>query len=372
MTFPTVERPVYVVGGGPAGLATAIAMRLEGLPVKVADCAHPPIDKSCGEGLMPDTISALKTLGVELPEHAGYPLKGITFIDNDRTVTADFSGSIARGLRRITLHKLLARRAQDVGVELLWGVRVERVSGGSIVIDGREYKAAYVIGADGQNSRIRRDAGLSPAHFEQTRYGFRRHYRIAPWSNYVQLYWGSRCQLYVTPVAPDEVGVALISDDPHLRLDGALAQFPELRRRLEHVEHASKEMGSITASRNLRNVRRTNIALVGDASGSVDAITGEGMSLAFQQALALAAACKAGDLFQYELAHRELRQRPGVMAGSMLLLARHEELRRRAFASLSRRPEMFQRLLAIHIGESSFKELLSWRLLPLGAAFLTA
>jgi flavin-dependent dehydrogenase len=372
MTFATEERAVYVVGGGPAGLATAIAMRLEGLPVKVADCGHPPIDKSCGEGLMPDTITALGALGIELPENAGYPLKGITFIDNDRTVTADFSSNIARGLRRTVLHELLTRRAKDVGVELLWGARVERVSGGSIVIDGREHQAAYVIGADGQNSRIRRDAGLAPAHFEQTRYGFRRHYRMSPWSNHVQLYWGSKCQLYVTPVAPDELGVALISDDPHLRLSQALMQFPELRERLEGVEHASKEMGSITASRNLRNVRRTNIALVGDASGSVDAITGEGMSLAFQQALALAAACKAGDLFQYELTHRELRQRPSVMAGLMLLLARHEELRRRAFASLARRPEMFRQLLAVHIGESSFKDLLSWQLLPLSAAFLTA
>lgn len=372
MTFPSDARRVYVVGGGPAGLATAIALRVEGLPVTVADCAHPPIDKSCGEGLMPDTIAALKTLGVELPERAGYPLKGITFIDKEYTVTADFSNSTARGLRRTVLHELLTRRANDVGVELRWGARVERLAGTAITIDGRKHERAYVVGADGQHSRIRRDAGLSAARFEQTRYGFRRHYRTPPWSDYVQLYWGRNCQIYTTPVAQDEVGVALISDHPHLRLDSALQQFPALLKKLKGAEHASQERGAITASRNLRNVRRANIALVGDASGSVDAITGEGMSLSFRQGLALAQACKAGDLFQYELAHRELRQRPSAMAGLMLLLARHEGLRRRAFASLVRRPEMFRQLLAVHIGESSFKDLLSWQLLPWGAAFLTA
>jgi flavin-dependent dehydrogenase len=242
----------------------------------------------------------------------------------------------------------------------------------SAVFDGSEHRGAYVIGADGQNSRIRRDAGLAAAHFEHKRYGFRRHYQVRPWSDHVQLYWGRNCQLYITPLAQDEVGVALISDDPHVRLDHALLQFGDLQKRLRHAACTSKEMGSITASRNLRNVRRANVALVGDASGSVDAITGEGMSLSFQQALALAKACKAGDLFQYELAHRELRQRPSAMAGLMLLLARHAGLRRRAFASLARRPQIFRQLLSVHIGEASFGDLLSWQLVPLSAAFLTA
>ena len=47
------EAEVLVVGGGPAGLATAIAARLRGLEVDVLDRRSPPIDKPCGEGLMP-------------------------------------------------------------------------------------------------------------------------------------------------------------------------------------------------------------------------------------------------------------------------------------------------------------------------------
>lgn len=363
---------VCIVGGGPAGLASAIALRLKGFDVTVADCAVPPIDKSCGEGLMPDSIAALQTLGVDIPEHIGYPLRGITFIDKNRTLTGDFSRRTARGVRRTTLHNLLVARAANLGVELLWGARVSLGIGNTLVIDGREHRPAYVVGADGQNSRIRRDAGLSAIRYGQRRYGFRRHYQIPPWSSHVQLYWGRSCQVYITPVAKDEVGVALISQEPKLRLNQALREFPELCRKLEAAPYSSKERGSLTGSRTLRSVCRPGLALVGDASGSIDAITGEGMSLSFQQAIALARACKAGDLSQYEWEHRRLRQRPNVMAGLMLLLARHENLRQRTFESLLRHPEIFKQLLSIHIGEAPFKDLISWRLLPWSAAFLTA
>ena len=53
------ETDVFVIGGGPAGLAAAIAARQQGLRVLVADGAKPPIDKACGEVLMPDAITAL-------------------------------------------------------------------------------------------------------------------------------------------------------------------------------------------------------------------------------------------------------------------------------------------------------------------------
>src|ERR1022692_2180287 len=56
---------LFVIGGGPAGLAAAIAARLKGLNVTLADGARPPIDKACGEGLMPDGLAALRSLGVK-------------------------------------------------------------------------------------------------------------------------------------------------------------------------------------------------------------------------------------------------------------------------------------------------------------------
>ena len=76
---------VFVVGGGPAGLAAAIAARRRGLDVLVADCSAPPLDKACGEGIMPDGLAAARSLGLDL-EAAGYPFRGICFSGGARAV----------------------------------------------------------------------------------------------------------------------------------------------------------------------------------------------------------------------------------------------------------------------------------------------
>jgi|SRR5579872_284506 len=70
---------VFVIGGGPAGLAAAIAARRRGFEVVVADSAQPPIDKACGEGLMPDAVTALARLGVLATISHGFPFHGIRF-----------------------------------------------------------------------------------------------------------------------------------------------------------------------------------------------------------------------------------------------------------------------------------------------------
>ena len=72
---------VFVVGGGPAGLAAAIAARQRGFEVVVADSAQPPIDKACGEGLMPDGVAALGRLGVSATISHGFPFQGIRFVE---------------------------------------------------------------------------------------------------------------------------------------------------------------------------------------------------------------------------------------------------------------------------------------------------
>ncbi len=366
------HRTVCVVGAGPAGLATAIALRREACEVTVIDSAVPPVDKACGEGLLPDSEAVFRELGIEIPHDAGFAFRGIRFADERSTVSADFPQGFAKGLRRTALHEILSRHAKSVGVSLAWNAKHVRLVDGGISTHDGLLKADLVIGADGQNSRIRRQAGLDAVKREKRRYGFRRHYRIAPWSSYMEFYWGAASQIYVTPVAQDEICVAVLSQDPHLRLERALRDFPEVSRRLTDVEPVSPEMGGMSVSRSLRRVQRGNVLLVGDASGSVDAITGEGICLGMRQALALAEAVRANDLRTYSQRHRALMRRPQAMSSLMLLLERNGQLQRRALAGLARRPEVFASLLAIHVGASSFLDICSWGLMDFGRAFLTA
>ena len=59
------DTDVLIAGGGPAGLASAINARQQGLSVIVAEPRDNPIDKACGEGLMPGGLAALAALGVD-------------------------------------------------------------------------------------------------------------------------------------------------------------------------------------------------------------------------------------------------------------------------------------------------------------------
>lgn len=365
-------RRVCVVGGGPAGLAAALALAGVGSKITVVDCAIPPIDKSCGEGLLPDSIAALRQLGIELPPDLGFPLEGIRFSDGRSSCCAKFPNGKGRGVRRTALHELLVSHAEKQQVSLVWGAKHVRLHGRGILLNDRLVPADLIVGADGQNSRVRAQARLSHAVKERRRYGFRRHYRIAPWSSCVELHWGPNCQIYVTPVAAEELCVALISRDSGLRLDGALRSFPELRNRLAAATPVSSEMGAVTVSRKLRRVHTQRVALVGDASGSVDAITGQGMCLGFEQAIALGAVLRQGRLDEYEAEHRDLMKRPQRMASVLLMLARYSGFERRALAGLARRRELFESLVAIHVGASPLKDLCSRGLLDFGIGFLGA
>jgi flavin-dependent dehydrogenase len=325
---------VFIVGGGPAGLAAAIAARQHGFEVALADAACPPIDKACGEGIMPDGVAAARGLGVTLD---GVPFRGIRLLDGAYTAAAAFPRGEGLALRRTELHALLVERAEALGVRLLWGERV--------AVD--EIRARWVIGADGGDSRVRRWAGLGAAGREERRFGFRRRYAVAPWTDMVEIWWGEQFQLYITAVAADEVCVALICRDPRLQMDDAVARFPSLARRLGRSDAPVR--GAITTNRRLRAVANGRVALVGDASGSVDAITGEGLCLAFRQAEALAGALAAGDLARYEAAHRRLLRRPRVMCNLLLMLDRHAGIRRAAIRAFGAHPPLFARMLAAHV-----------------------
>jgi flavin-dependent dehydrogenase len=339
---------VLIVGGGPAGLIAAIAARRKGFRVMVTDPCPPPHDKACGEGLMPAALAVAGRLGIQFPEGAGFPLQGIHFIGLQDSVAANFPEGAGLAIRRTVLHRLLADQAARNGVELFWGGPATACDGATVRIGARQIRARWIVGADGGASGIRRWAGLDNFRRDRIRFGFRRHFAVPPWNSRVEIHWGDGCQFYITPVSHREIGVALLSRDSHLRVQDALPRFPDLARKLAAAEATSRERGGCSVSRCLRRVTKGRVALVGDASGSVDAITGDGITLAFQQAEALAEAFEAGDLNLYEAAHRRISLRPAYMGELLLAMDRYPRLRARALRALASRPTLFADLLALH------------------------
>jgi flavin-dependent dehydrogenase len=372
MTHNPQKTDAFIVGGGPIGLATAIALRARGFSVTVADPAMPPIDKACGEGLMPDALASLARLGVTLPRESCFPFRGIRFLGPGTAVDASFPDGTGLGIRRTHLHQTLIDRAEELGATLLWGTPVKGLTETGVMMDSGPIDCKWVVGADGEKSRVREWAGLEDTRHSSLRFGFRRHYQIAPWADCVEIYWGSDSQIYITPIGPQEICVAVISRDSHLRLERALPQHPQLFERLKTMPVTTPERGAVSPTRRLARVYRNHIALVGDASGSVDAITGEGLRLGFEHSMALAKAMQADDLRLYAAAHRRLARRPAFMASLILSLDRSAWLRRRVLRALADDPGIFATHLAMHVGSASGADFVRQSMLPLGRRLLVA
>lgn len=363
---------VFVIGGGPAGMAAAIAARQRGFRVTVADGAEMPIDKACGEGLMPDGLDALSRLGIQLPVAEAFAFRGIRFVGSERSAEAAFpEGGCGLAMRRPALHRVMAERAVQIGVQLLWRTAVTGIENDRVRLGKNSVRARWIIGADGPNSRVRKWAGLENSSKPRIRYAYRQHFRVAPWSDHMEIYWGRDCQGYATAVGPDQVCVAVASHDPKLRLQECMHRLPRLNARLRGCRASSPEKGGLTGNRTLRRVWRGNVVLIGDASGTVDAITGEGLGIAFSQAAVLAQCLESGNLEHYHFEHRRLGLRPRAMARLMLMLDGRPRLQNRTLQAFRKHPNVFRRLLALHIGAVPSMDLV-WDGLTLGWGLLTA
>jgi flavin-dependent dehydrogenase len=252
-------------------------------------------------------------------------------------------------MRRVKLHQFLIDRAIDAGAELGWGAQVLGANASSVTTTSESYSYRWLIGADGHNSQVRKWMRLEPPRLRsRRRFGFCSHFGVRPWSDVTEVHWAKGSQIFVTPMKGAEVGVAVLSRNPALRIEQAIGDFPELAERLGGAARTTKEAGDITRLTVLPAVARDRVALSGDASGTVDALTGHGLSLSFQQALPLAEAMSRGDLAPYQTAHRKISAVPVLMTRLMLLMTASDWIRRRTIRLFQNSPGLFSRMLEIH------------------------
>lgn len=344
---------VLIVGGGPAGLAAAIALRQRGIDCLVVDALEPPIEKGCGEGLMPDTLQSLRELGITISEDEGYAFKGIRFIDPSHRVDACFPNGTGIGVRRTHLHRRMHERAREIGTRFAWGSPARLQADGKVSVAGSDVRFKWLVGADGTASRVRKWARLDAAKQLSQRVGYRRHYRAVPWSAHVEIYWGDTGQVYVTPIAQDQVCLVFITRNKMTNRENFLEAFPEVVQRLDGAKIVTPQRAALSASRRLKRVANETIALIGDASGSVDAITGEGLAMTFRQAISLALSLDGGCLNAYSKAHSGIGDLPHAMSKLMLLMDRWPALQKYGIRALSSNRTLFEELLSVHVGVES-------------------
>jgi flavin-dependent dehydrogenase len=305
----------------------------------VVEPREPPVDKACGEGLMPSGVAALHRLGVGLD---GVPFRGIRYLSPAAVATAAFRHGPGLGVRRTALSSALSARADQLGVQRLAGAVGGAPAQGEHWVQASGVRARWLVAADGLHSPLRRALGLdvAPGRYRlPARYGLRRHYRVQPWADVVEVHWSRDAEAYVTPVAADLVGVAVLCPGG-APFESWLPRFPRLRDRLDGAP-----CGAVRGAGPLRRraVRRVHgrVLLVGDAAGYVDALTGEGISVGLVCARQLVACLARDDPTAYEQAWLRATRRYRVLTGGLLWAAHRPVLRSRLVPAAQRLPGLY-------------------------------
>lgn len=330
-------RDLVVAGGGPVGMAAALHAHRLGLDVVVREPRTGPIDKACGEGLMPGAVAELAALGIH-PQ--GRELAGIRYLAAapGSPATARFSHGPGRGVRRTVLHAALAERLAEAGVPVeRRAVEDVRQDDDHVVVDGEP--ARHLLAADGLHSPVRRMLGLDSPAAGRPRFGLRCHVEQEPWTSFVEVHWSARAEVYLTPVADDLVGVAVLVGRG-ARFDDVLADFPALRERLTGPR--SRVLGAGPLRQSARTRAAGRVLLAGDAGGYVDALTGEGIALGLAQARA-AVSCIVGDRTQdYDRVARRLALRHELLTRALVGSTAYGPVRRMLVPAARRAPWVFR------------------------------
>lgn len=325
---------LLVVGGGPVGLATALYAHRVGLSVEVIERRAGVIDKACGEGLMPGAVAALGELGVTLP---GREFRGIRYTDGSRAVDSIFAHGPGRGVRRTVLHRALSLAADDAGIPVHVGT-VAALRQTDDFVEANGIRARYLAAADGLLSPIRRLVDLDRPVAGATRHGLRAHFAVAPWSDLVEVHWAAEMEAYVTPVSDDLVGVAILTDRK-APYDELLGGFPELARRLTGPATSTRGAGPLR--QRARNPISGRVLLVGDASGYVDALTGEGISVGLATGKALARCIRIDRPDRYRSEWLRASRRYRWITHTMLYASQQRRMRRLIVPAAARLPKVF-------------------------------
>jgi len=303
------SREVVVVGGGPAGSATAIFLRQRGHDVVLLDEARFPRDKICGEGISPEAWRLLAAMGADASVRAlePNPLRGMTIVSPDGTAfSGDYRGNALPGfaLRRESLDHALLKTARACGVEVREGVRVT----GLLLDDGhvagvqgenrdgvRGVRARLVVGADGRRSVVARRLGLLQEHSSLRKFAVRGY-----WDGVEGL--EQRGEMHVTrggycgiaPLSPSAANITFVLDQRDMKdAAGRLEEFyrgllverwPRLAERLTHATLTGVPRAVGPLALEAKRVSVPGALLVGDSAGFFDPFTGEGVTLALRSA----------------------------------------------------------------------------------------
>lgn len=377
---------VVIVGGGPTGLVSAILLSKIIKNVFVLEKKDYPIDKVCGEGLMPRAVSFLKEESILddsffKNKNNYYQFTGINFTYRDTFLEGKFPlGKSGVGIKRSVLSQALFQRAQECGVVFYTQARVfdiinnpQQASVHFICNGEKTITSDLILLCDGINSPLKQKLGINkhiiyPDFLKSRgefpiRLGARNHYLMRPWSEKVEVHWAEGVEAYVTPLSDNLIGVAWLFDSKKFKC-GASANylinyFPVLKEKLNHAKSIDDFLvfGPMGYASEVGYIGK--ICLLGDSYSFYDGITGEGLSSSFEQCHLLfktLTRLQKGEFnnlgqafYQFELDRKKIVELTNNHCSLVLYLSVFRLIKNLVFKFLNEFPIFFQRLLALNV-----------------------
>jgi flavin-dependent dehydrogenase len=388
---------IVVAGAGVAGASSAILLGKEGYRVLLLDRATFPRHKTCGEGIMPEGVGILASLGV-LPavlERGAGRARGLRFRSRSGVwAQADFPAmqsapAYSVVIRRYELDQLLLERAREVPTvtvregfavaEALYREgSIQGITGHAVGSPGQSetFRAPLTLAADGMHSRFHGRYGIQRRVWRRQRWGLAGHLRgVEELGPYIEVLFQGESEIYMAPLANGLALVAILAEKRAMgafrgNLERAYHDFlkaaPGLGDRIRSSEVVPPVGARGPLGFTVRPVFAPGLLLVGDSAGFLDPITGEGMTLALKCAQAavpvVQQAFERGDwgpntLSEYATARSRAIEDVSRLTRMMLSVSRFPWLADRAIRRLSGDPALFQKLLGIAAGTNRYADL---------------
>jgi len=289
---------VVVIGGGLAGLSTAIRLRQLGTEVILVERNTYPFHRVCGEYISLESVPFLERLGISM---ASLNLPIINQLQITAPSGAKFESELPLGgigISRYLLDKLLADIFVGLGGTLLQGTTVEHIerkNDGFLVTTGSEVlNSNLVAAAFGKRSHLARMAGLNPINKAPSGnfIGVKYHVQGTVPANRIELHSfpngycgisqiedGKHCLCYLTTAANLKQAGGKIADMERL----FLYKNPILEQYLESFPKLwDKPVSIAQISFDRRPLIRDGVFALGDAAGMITPLCGNGMSMALR------------------------------------------------------------------------------------------
>jgi geranylgeranyl reductase family protein len=370
-------RDVIVVGAGPAGCASALFLKQQGLDVLVVDAATFPRDKVCGEGVSPESWRLFDALGVAQTVRAlePQPLRGMQLTSPDGTTfRGDYAGEPGTGLavRRTRLDAVLVDAVRAAGLELHEDTRVTafRYDQGLPTVELQRgqvccrLSARLVVAAEGRSSVVARTLGLLRPHPRLRKWAVRGHWSgMEGLGDHGEMHVGGGGYCGIAPLGQGRANVAFVLERDEMKAAGGdlrgfhertLQRWPRIAERLRHatLDDEPRAIGPLALE--CRKAAAPGVALVGDAAGFYDPFTGEGVTLALRGAELLAQAAEAAlrkpgpaNVTAYDAARRAATRDKFRLNRLLQVVVAHPWLADAVAHRLARAPRLADQLVGI-------------------------